>query len=74
MGQPVSAVLIGTDAFPVFVNDKSHTIHPAPDHKLPAGTVPETSEEHGQHQVDIGTELTLPVAPQRNIEVIPQPR
>ena len=38
--EPKSTLLIGTDAFPVIIQDQSSTIHGTPNHKIFARTMP----------------------------------
>jgi len=45
----------------------------APDHKVPAGPMPESSQQHRDHQVDVGADNAFAIAPQGDIEIIPQP-
>ena len=43
-----------------------------PEHEGPSRTVPQPTEEHGHHQVEIPALLALPVAAQRDVEVVPE--
>ena len=40
-------------AFPEPVDQHSETVQTAPDHKVPAGSVPQTAKEHRVHPVDV---------------------
>src|SRR5690606_24124676 len=44
---------------------------PAPDDEVPGGAVPEPADEHGRHQVEVGPALSPPVAPERDVDVVP---
>ena len=46
----------------------------APDCVAPGGSVPETPKEHDDEEVEVGATMPEPVTPERNVEVIPQPR
>ena len=39
--------------FPEPVNQHSETVQTAPDHKVPAGAVPQAAKEHRVHPVDV---------------------
>lgn len=40
-------------AFPEAINQHSEAVQTTPDHKVPAGSVPQTAEEHSVHPVDV---------------------
>ena len=44
-----------------------------PDRELPRRTVPETAQEHHKEKVEVSPARPLPISPQRDVEVIPQP-
>src|ERR1700745_1550343 len=44
----------------------------APGHECPTRPVPQSTEEHGDHNVRVPPPGSSPVAAQRNIEVVPQ--
>ena len=48
-------------------------VDPAPDHERPGGAVPEPAEEHRQHEVAVRRDPSLPVAAERDVEVVAQP-
>src|SRR6266446_3149859 len=50
------------------------TVDSAPDDKSPVGAVPQTSKQHGEHQVDVGPDLSETAATERYVEIIAQPR
>ena len=59
---------------PYFVYGECAAVHGSPGYKSPVGAVPEPAEEHGDEQVQVGAEFTLPVAPEpEDIQVIFQP-
>lgn len=35
-------------------DDQIRSVQPSPDEKVPGGPVPETSEEHGEHHIEVG--------------------
>src|SRR3954452_3322441 len=43
-----------------------------PGDEVPGGAVPEAAERHGDHQVGVGPEPPLPVAAERDVEVVTQ--
>ena len=45
----------------------------APDHEVPTRAVPQAAQQHGQHQIAIGLQRAVPVAAQRNVEIVAQP-
>jgi len=36
---------------PHFEDENTHTVQSAPNHKIPAGSVPQTTQQHGNHEV-----------------------
>src|SRR5690348_3389472 len=44
-----------------------------PDHEVPACSMPQATEQHGQHQVDVGVNRALAITAERNIYVVTQP-
>ena len=72
---PGTAVGLGTmkQAAEELVNSKCYPMQSAPYDEIPRSAVPESTQQHGQNQVDVGTDLAFPVATQRNVEVIAQP-
>ena len=45
----------------------------APDHKCPGRAVPQSAQQHRQHQIAIGQQRTTAIAAQADIEVVTQP-
>src|ERR1700693_4732116 len=45
----------------------------APDDEVPACAVPQSSEQHRQHQISVGSEAAVAVSAQRNVQIIAQP-
>ena len=45
----------------------------APNDEGPVCTVPETAEQHGEHEVDVGADFAEAIASKRNIEIIAEP-
>src|SRR5262245_49375030 len=54
------------------MNDQEGAMEAAPDHERPGCTMPETAQQHGEHQVDVSPERAPSVSSERNIEVILQ--
>ena len=55
------------------VYGQCHSMKSAPYDEIPRSAVPESAQQHGEYQVEIGTQLAFPVAAQRDIEVVAQP-
>ena len=51
---------IGVATGPESVDKHSKPVKTSPDHEIPAGSVPETSKEHGVHPIDVRDELLPP--------------
>ncbi len=71
-----AAVVLGT-VQPVpkgLVRRQCQTVQTTPYHEIQRGTVPQPSQQHGHDQIEIGTEPALPVAAQRDVQVVAQPR
>ena len=70
-----TAVGLGTmkQAAEELVYGKCYAVQAAPYDEVPRSAVPESAQQHGQNQVDVGTYLAFPVTAQRNVEVIAQP-
>ena len=45
-----------------FMQRQSHSVQSAPYYKVPRSSVPQSSQQHGENQVDVGTQLTLTVS------------
>ena len=58
---------------PAKMDHQRHAMQPAPQDEGAAGSVPETAEKHGDHQIAHGQPASEPVAAERNIQIIPQP-
>ena len=56
----------------LLVDDQRQPMHATPDNKGPGGPVPETTEQHRQHQVAMGEELAAAIASERDVQIIPQ--
>ena len=48
-------------------------VQPAPYYKPPRRPMPQSAKQHRYHEVDICSELALPVAAEGDVEEIPQP-
>ena len=45
----------------------------APDQEIPTGAVPQSAEQHGQHQVAVGAPGAVAAAAERNVQIVAQP-
>src|ERR1700686_918677 len=45
----------------------------SPNHKSPVGTMPESTQEHSQHQVAVGATWTFSISAQRNVQIVAKP-
>ena len=48
-------------------------VQAAPDDEVPGGAVPQAAEQHREHQVHVGADGALPVAAERDVQVVAQP-
>src|SRR5262249_10225257 len=60
------------DALIATVQNQEQSVVPAPHHEGPLRAVPETAEQHGDHQVPIGPPLAIAAAAERHVKVIAQ--
>src|SRR5438105_3309214 len=51
-----------------------HPVQPAPGDEGPVGPVPEAPEQHGRHERRVGAARAVAIAPERNVEIVAQPR
>src|SRR5689334_3987878 len=58
---------------PPTMNGEQQPVKEAPKEEGCAGAVPQTAEQHCNHQVAIGLEVAPAISPQRNIQIIPEP-
>src|SRR5438046_10722281 len=42
----------------------------APEHEAPAGPMPKSAQQHGQHQVQVGPPGPFPIAAERNVQIV----
>ena len=56
------------------VDAEGDTVTGAPNDEGPCGTVPESTEEHGDHEIEMLTHFALAVAAQGDIDIVAQPR
>lgn len=59
---------IDITALPEPVNQHSETVKTTPDHKVPAGSVPQPSEKHSVHSVDVRNQLLAVLLAESNQE------
>jgi len=64
----------GNDAQPELVQGQRYAVQRSPKDEAHGRPVPQTAEQHGDEQVEIGADTPLAVAAQRDIEIIAQPR
>src|SRR5690606_27377317 len=60
----------GDDAF----DDQQRAVRSAPEHEIPSRTMPESAQQHGQHDVSRRGQCAAAIATERNIEIVAQPR
>ena len=70
-----TAVRLGTlqQTAEELMNGQCHAMKSSPHNEVPRSTMPESAQQHGQNQIDIGTEFPFSVPSQRNIKVVAQP-
>ena len=56
-----------------FVHGQGDPVPSSPQNESPCGAVPESSEQHGDNQVDVGSYVAFAVSSKRNVEVVFQP-
>src|SRR5574343_1976995 len=54
------------------IDDEIDAMQGTPEYERPASTVPKAAEHHGQQQVDVTLQCSIPVATERNIEIVTQ--
>jgi len=54
---PSVQVFIRAYFSPVLVNQDTQTVESAPDNKLPRSPVPQATNEHSKHEVDVGVDV-----------------
>src|ERR1039457_7060929 len=55
------------------LQNQKNAVVKSPRHKGPTGSMPEPAQEKNQNQVEMSPHLRLPVAAQRNIDIIAKP-
>src|SRR5256885_5894224 len=55
------------------LDGKSDAMDPAPDDESPVRSVPQTSKQHGEHQVDVGADISETIAAERDVKIVAQP-
>src|SRR3954453_14691988 len=58
---------------PDAVHDERRTVQSAPDYKSPGAAVPQSAEQHRDHDVAVNEPGGSPVSPERNVKIIAQP-
>ena len=53
-------------------DDQVQPVQPAPQHEVPGGAVPQPAQQHRRHQIDVAPHLAVPVAAERDVDVIAQ--
>src|ERR1700743_86176 len=53
---------------------KQSTLVSAPENVVPGSAVPQATQQHGHEQIDVGTDVSLAVAAQRDVKIVAQPR
>ena len=54
------------------MHDQVQSVQPAPQDEIPRGTVPQPAQQHRRHQIDVAPRLAVPVAAERDIDVLAQ--
>ena len=54
------------------IDDQADAVKGSPDDKRPRGAVPESTEDHGDHQVSVGKEARAPAAAEGDVKEIAQ--
>ena len=52
---------------------QGRAVHGAPDHEIPGRAVPKAAEQHRDEEIAVTLELAVPVAAERDVEIVPQP-
>src|SRR3954468_25085392 len=60
-------------AGPVPMDDQRYPVQTAPDHKRPRAAVPESAEQHRDHDVAIHEPRRPAISAERNVEIITEP-
>ncbi len=55
------------------VHGERAAVQCAPQHEVPVRPVPQSAQEHRQHEVDVGAPGALPVPAERDVQIVPQP-
>jgi hypothetical protein len=55
------------------VDDQGRPVQGAPQHECPARAVPDTGDQHGKQQVADGQERAVPVAAERDVDIVAHP-
>ena len=56
-----------------FVQSKEYAVNTAPEDEIEGCAVPESTEQHGDEQIDVLTELAVTVSAKADVEVVLQP-
>lgn len=61
------------DGHPHLMHRQSDAVKCSPKYKVPGSSVPQSTQKHGNNQIQILAELTFPVSSQGYVQVIAQP-
>lgn len=62
VGQAGEGTEDGTDGVPNLVEAEEHAVDAAPKNEVERGSMPQTTEEHGDEEIEVLAELAMPVA------------
>lgn len=75
-GQPGGSgcgLLAGEERGNKAVDDEDGSLIGAPEYKRPGGAMPETAQQHGEHEIAVGMEGAMAIAAEGNVHIVPQP-
>src|SRR5882762_3219696 len=55
------------------LDGKPNAMDATPDDEGPVRSMPQTSKQHGEHQVDVGADISETIAAERDVEIVAQP-
>lgn len=73
MYKNVFFVFPGTDLLPEFIEKKSQPVQSSPDYEFHVCSMPQATQKHSDHQVDVRPEFAFAVSADGNVQVILQP-
>ena len=55
------------------LDSKPDAMDAAPDDESPVRSVPQSPQQHGEHQVDVGSDISETIAAERDVEIVAEP-